>query len=135
MVAVGQKDDDDDDDDDNDDDDGAEPFCADFGILKEKAARDNPPLQVLPARYLATPCKEKNHQRSENPDEREMGFLALVPIRGLKIVGIMGFLGLIVEMMGFLGSGPIMAPQDLGFLVLPFSNHLVINKHIQICKK
>ena len=63
-----------------------------------------------------------------------MGFLALVPIRGLKIVEIMGFLGLIAEMMGFLGSGPIIAPQDLGFLVLPFSNHLVINKHIQICK-
>jgi len=63
-----------------------------------------------------------------------MGFLALVPIRGLKIVGIMGYLGFFVEMMGFLGSGPIIAPQDLGFLTLPFSNHLVINNYLQTCK-
>ena len=39
-------DDDDDLDDDGDDDDEAWPFCADFGILKEKAARDNPPLTL-----------------------------------------------------------------------------------------
>ena len=56
-----------------------------------------------------------------------MGFLAPVPIRGLKIVEIMGYLGFFVEMMGFLGSGPIIAPQDMGFLTLPFSNHLVIS--------
>ena len=74
----------------------------------------------------------KTHQHWKNPYAREMGFLALVPIRGLKIVEIMGYLGFFVEMMGFLGSGPII--QDLGFLTLPFSNHLVINKHIHICK-
>ena len=48
-------------------------------------------------------------------------FIVLVPIRGLRIVEIMGFLGFFVEIMGFLGFGPIIAPQDLGFLSLPLS--------------
>ena len=70
-------------------------------------------------------ASKKNTKRGSKPI---WVFIVLVPIRGLRIVEIMGFLGFFVEIMGFLGFGPIIAPQDLGFLSLPLSkNHLAFS--------